>query len=128
MMEELRWVKFLTACVLFLICFFYCGMAQARYVKLLQKVHPEKKGDIASKDFHKQWLESCDEAEKEAVYQSSYSTYIFSGKLIGILLVVTMIAHLFFNTGVFAIVVVGVIYLCITVKYCVSCVKLKNKS
>lgn len=121
-------VKFLTACVLFLICFFYCGMAQARYVKLLQKVHPEKKGDIASKDFHKQWLESCDEAEKEAVYQSSYSTYIFSGKLIGILLVVTMIAHLFFNTGVFAIVVVGVIYLCITVKYCVSCVKLKNKS
>ena len=61
-------VKFLTACVLFLICFFYCGMAQARYVKLLQKVHPEKKGDIASKDFHKQWLESCDEAEKEAVY------------------------------------------------------------
>ena len=104
------------------------GMAQARYVKLLQKVHPEKKGDIASKDFHKQWLESCDEAEKEAVYQSSYSTYIFSGKLIGILLVVTMIAHLFFNTGVFAIVVVGVIYLCITVKYCVSCVKLKNKS
>ena len=72
-------------------------------------------------------MESCDEAEKEAVYQSSYSTYIFSGKLIGILLVVTMIAHLFFNTGVFAIVVVGVIYLCITVKYCVSCVKLKNK-
>ena len=55
--------------VLFLICFFYCGMAQARYVKLLQKVHPEKKGDIASKDFHKQWLESCDEAEKDAVYQ-----------------------------------------------------------
>lgn len=126
--ERTSLVKFLTACVLFLICFFYCGMAQARYVKLLQKVHPEKKGDIASKDFHKQWLESCDEAEKEAVYQSSYSTYIFSGKLIGILLVVTMIAHLFFNTGVFAIVVVGVIYLCITVKYCVSCVKLKNKS
>ena len=126
--ERTSLVKFLTACVLFLICFFYCGMAQARYVKLLQKIHPEKKGDIASKDFHKQWLESCDEAEKEAVYQSSYSTYIFSGKLIGILLVVTMIAHLFFNTGVFAIVVVGVIYLCITVKYCVSCVKLKNKS
>ena len=43
--------------------------AQARYVKLLQKIHPEKKGDIASKDFHKQWLESCDEAEKEAVYK-----------------------------------------------------------
>ncbi|MFR7667159.1 MAG: DUF3169 family protein [Mediterraneibacter faecis] len=78
-----------------LICFFYCGMAQARYVKLLQKVHPVEKGDIASKDFHKQWLESCDEAEKEAVYQSSYSTYIFSGKLIGILLVVTMIAFIF---------------------------------
>ena len=121
-------IKFLTACVLFLICFFYSGMAQARYVKLLQKVHPEKKGDVASKDFHKQWLESCDEAEKEAVYKSSYSTYIFTGKLIGILLVVTMIAHLFFNTGVFAILVVGVIYLCMTVKYCISCVRLKSEN
>ena len=120
--------KFLTACVLFLICFFYSGMAQARYVKLLQKVHPEKKGDVTSKDFHKQWLESCDEAEKEAVYQSSYSTYIFTGKLIGILLVVTMIAHLFFNTGVFAILVVGAIYLCMTVKYCISCVRLKSEN
>ena len=41
-------VKFLTACVLFLICFFYCGMAQARYV---QKVHPEKRAILLPKIF-----------------------------------------------------------------------------
>ena len=119
---------FLFACIIFILCYFYDIYLSVRYVKAIQAAHPEKKGDPTSRKFTEQWVESCDEAEKEAVYQSSYSTYIFSGKLIGILLVVTMIAHLFFNTGVFAIVVVGVIYLCITVKYCVSCVKLKNKS
>ena len=118
---------FLFACIIFILCYFYDLHLSVRYVKAIQAAHPEKKGDPTSRKFTEQWVESCDEAEKEAVYQSSYSTYIFSGKLIGILLVVTMIAHLFFNTGVFAIVVVGVIYLCITVKYCVSCVKLKNK-
>ena len=49
-------VAFLAACVLFCLCFFYDGITQARYIKLLQIVHPEKRGDISSKNFQKQWL------------------------------------------------------------------------
>ena len=119
-------VTFLAACVLFCLCFFYDGITQARYIKLLQIVHPEKRGDISSKNFQKQWLESCDEAEKEVIYQSSYKTYIFMSKCIAVLLLVTMIAHLFFKTGVMAILVVGVMYLVMAVKYSCSCVEIRK--
>lgn len=119
-------MTFLAACVLFCICFFYDGITQARYVKLLQNVHPEKRGDISSKNFQKQWLESCDEAEKEVIYQSSYKTYIFMSKCIAVLLLVTMISHLFLKTGIMAILVVGVMYLVMVVKFSCSCVALQK--
>lgn len=119
-------INFLIACVLFIACFFYNGIVQARYIKLLQTVHPEKRGDVSSRKFHQQWLESCDEAEKEVIYQSSYKTYIFMSKAIGLLLIVTMVSHLFFKTGIMAILVVGVMYLILVVKYSFSCVSLRK--
>ena len=118
--------NFLIACVLFIACFFYDGIVQARYIKLLQKVHPEKRGDVSSMKFQQQWLESCDEAEKEVIYQSSYKTYIFMNRAIGLLLIVTMVSHLFFKTGIMAILVVGVMYLILVVKYNFSCVNLRK--
>ncbi len=119
-------INFLIACVLFIACFFYDGIVQVRYIKLLQKVHPEKRGDVSSRKFHQQWVESCDEAEKEVIYQSSYKTYIFMSKAIGLLLIVTMVSHLFFKTGIMAILVVGVMYLILVVKYSFSCVSLRK--
>ena len=89
-------------------------------------VHPEKRGDISSRKFQQQWLESCDEAEKEVIYQSSYKTYIFMSKAIGLLLIVTMLSHLFFKTGIMAILVVGVMYLVLVGKYSCSCVSLRK--
>ena len=63
---------FLAACVLFCINFFLYGYYQMRYVKMVQAAHPEKRGDMNSKNFQKDWMASCDEAEKEMVYQSAY--------------------------------------------------------
>lgn len=119
-------INFLIACVLFIACFFYNGIVQARYIKQLQTVHPEKERRCFSRKFHQQWLESCDEAEKEVIYQSSYKTYIFMSKAIGLLLIVTMVSHLFFKTGIMAILVVGVMYLILVVKYSFSCVSLRK--
>ena len=43
-------------------------------------------------------MASCDEAEKEMVYQSAYKAYMALGKMIQILLCATMILHLVFHT------------------------------
>ena len=55
--------SFLVACVIFIAIYVYLYFWQIRYVKLLQKTHPEKKGDPSSPKFQEQWLDSCDEAE-----------------------------------------------------------------
>ena len=93
---------------------------------MIQKIYPDKKGDPTSLKFPKQWLESCDEAEKEMVYQSAYKAYMALGKMIQILLCATMILHLVFHTGILAVIVVGVIYLTMTLTYHRSCVSLQK--
>lgn len=55
---------FLATCALFCINFFLYGYYQMRYVKMVQAAHPEKRGDMNSKNFQKDWMASCDEAEK----------------------------------------------------------------
>ena len=117
---------FLATCALFCINFFLYGYYQMRYVKMVQAAHPEKRGDMNSKNFQKDWMASCDEAEKEMVYQSAYKAYMALGKMIQILLCATMILHLVFHTGILAVIVVGVIYLTMTLTYHRSCVSLQK--
>lgn len=118
--------SFLIVCLVFLACFTYDGYWQIRFVKLTQKAHPEKIGDPTSTKFQKQWLASCDEAEKEVIYQSAYKSYCQVSKWIPALLVIVMLGHLFFNTGIMAIVVVALIWLISTLSYLRSCVSLKG--
>lgn len=117
----------LAACLIFLACYIYDGFWQVRFVKLIQMAYPEKKGDPSSGKFQQQWLDSCDEAEKELIYRSAYTSYIRTSKTIPILLVFTMLGHLFFDTGIMAIVMVASIWLIIAVSYLKSCVDLKGK-
>lgn len=117
----------LAACVIFLVCYAYDGFWQVRFVKLVQRTYPEKMGDPSSTKFHQQWLESCDEAEKEVIYRSAYNSYTQVSKVIPILLIIVMLGHLFFNTGIMAIAIVAIIWLVVTVSYLSSCVRLKGQ-
>ena len=56
----------------------------------------------------------------------STAPYMALGKMIQILLCATMILHLVFHTGILAVIVVGVIYLTMTLTYHRSCVSLQK--
>lgn len=73
----------------------YLNVWQIRYVRVIQKIYPDKKGDPTSLKFPKQWLESCDEAEKECIYQASYKGYLTVMKWAPILTFVALILHMF---------------------------------
>lgn len=118
--------RFLAACIVFIACFIYEYFWQIRYVKLLQKTHPEKKGEPSSLKFQEQWLESCDEAEKEIIYRSAYKAYMTVNRTVPVLLVGTMVANLYFDTGMFAVVVVSVIWLLTQFTYSHYCIKLRE--
>lgn len=119
--------SFLVACVIFVVSFIYIYFWQIRFVKLLQKTHPEKKGDPSSAKFQEQWLESCDEAEKECIYQASYKGYQTVMKWAPILTFVALILHMFFDTGILAIVMTSVIWLVTSVTYCRACLQNKGE-
>ena len=118
---------FLGACVLFIVIYTYNGIWSVRQIKLQQQLDPTKKGDPTSTKFTEQWVESCDEAEKEMIYRSAYKSYTALSKWIPILMVVTMLSHLVWNTGVMAIVVVGIVWTVQNVSYLKSCVKLREQ-
>lgn len=116
---------FMGACITFVLCYFYDMYLSVRYVKMVQKAHPEKQGDPSSMKFQEQWVESCDEAEKEIIYKSAYKTYIILNKTIPALLLLTMLANLFLNTGIMAVLIVAVIYLITGLTYIRSSMVLK---
>ena len=118
---------FLAACALFCINFFLYGYYQMRYVKMVQAAHPEKRGDMNSKNFQKDWMASCDEAEKECIYQASYKGYQTVMKWAPILTFVALILHMFFDTGILAIVMTSVIWLVTSVTYCRACLQNKGE-
>lgn len=112
--------------VLFILDCVYNGFWQVRYVKSVQKIYPDQKADVASLKFQEQWLESCDEAEREMIYQASYKSHLCIHKLVSVLAVAAMLSHLFWNTGIMAVVMVGIIWIGMTVTYCRACVKKKG--
>lgn len=120
-------LAFFGACIFFIVIYAYNGIWSVRQVKLQQKMDPTKKGDPTSTKFTEQWVESCDEAEKEVIYRSTYKSYNAMSKWIPVLMVVTMLSHLVWNTGVMAIFVVGVIWTVQNVSYLKSCVELRKQ-
>lgn len=122
--------RMITGCVLTIIIYAYQGIWQIRYVKCIQKRYPKLQGDpgcLRMKKFQKAWIESCDEAEKELIYQSSYEAYTSVMRIIPFCAVIAMLCHLMWNTGIFAVVMVGIIWLWTNVIYCRNCVIKRRK-
>lgn len=105
----------------------YAGVWQVRLIKETQKIYPERIADPTSGKFQEQWLKSCDEAEREIIYQSSYRAYLAMMKIVPALTFVALLTHLLWNTGVLAVVLLGIIWILATLTYSRNCVRLKAK-
>lgn len=87
----------------------------------------EERGSFFYK-IQEQWLESCDEAEKEVIYQSAYKAYVTINRTIPLILIVVMVANLYFDTGMMAVVVLAVVWMLAQFTYTGNCVKMKKNS
>lgn len=124
---EVNGVTLLGGFAAFIIIYVYYGYWGVRLVKFQQKLEPNRKGDPASMKFNEEWVESCDEAEKELIYQCIFKCYNTLGHWIPMLLIITMLAHMIWDTGIMAIAVVGFIQLLQTTSYCKYCVQKKGQ-
>ena len=80
-------------------------------VRLEQQLNPEKRGNVFDTKFQKQWIASCDEAEKQKVYQAGFRGYRAGATACMVLWVVAVFAQLWAGTGVFPVLCVCLIWL-----------------
>ncbi|MGN1131154.1 MAG: DUF3169 family protein [Ruminococcus sp.] len=99
------WVTYL---IIFAVILFNFVLYRA-VVQLVKKTNPEKKGDVLSLKFSKDWESTLGEAEKMIVYKVSRKAYQFISKLSYILFFVALIGDLLFGFGIVPAIFTGAI-------------------
>lgn len=120
-------LKVLGSFVIFILVYVYSGYWGVRLVKLEQKMDPTKKGDPTSMKFQMEYVESCDEAEKELIYQSAFHSFTMMSQCYGVALAAAMILHMIWNTGITAVIFVGILQILNNLFYLKYAVQKKGK-
>ena len=113
--------------VLFLMNMIIITVIQKLTVELTKKINPEKKGNILDTEFNKDWLASCDEAQKQMIFEAGYKAYQATGYTCLIVWMLTLFGMLLFDTGILPSICVFIIWLTLVVAYTVACHKLDKR-
>ena len=76
-------------------------------LKLTKTLYPEKKGNPLDFNFDKEWLKSCDEAEKFVIYKASYRCYQLMNFVYCGVLTVCLLISIAMNIGIFPYLLIG---------------------
>lgn len=99
------WVTYL---IIFAVILFHFVLYRA-VVQLVKKINPEKKGEVLSLKFSKDWESTLDEAEKMIVYKVSRKAYVFISKFSYVMFFVAIIGDLLFGFGIVPAIFTGAI-------------------
>lgn len=103
-------------------------MLQRRCVELEIALNPEKRGDVLDRRFQKDWIESCDEQERLAVYRSSYRAYQVSQKAAPMIILIMILVSMVTNIGAIPFLAVGGVWLIQSMTYMKSAIKVEQTS
>lgn len=118
----------ITAMVFFIAGSFGGTKMQQMMVDFEKILSPEKRGSVYDMKFTEKWEDSCDEMEKLMIYKASYKAYKTANISCGAAFFLMVILSFFFDYGPLPAVVVGSVWLTVTVSYCLEAMKLdKNK-
>lgn len=96
--------------VIFLFQVFAVVFIQYLAVEQAKKLCPEKKGNILDTKFQKEWLSTCDEAEKQRLGEAAYKSMATTQSTILVFMLIAMLLSLVSNNQ-FASIAIGIIWL-----------------
>lgn len=108
---------FIVKIVLFLIVAIGCSTIEILTVKLIQKHDARLKGDPTSLKFHKDFLESCDEAEKLKIYESAYKSFQFVKNGALLMVIITILLKITDFIGAFPVFIASTFFLILIASY-----------
>ncbi len=95
-------------------------------VDIEKKLNPEKRGNALDLQFHKVWMNSCDEAERLIAYRAGYQAFLSTNMVYMVLCIVTFIFTFLFKTDIMGFVYVCIIQLVNNVSYMMRAAKLER--
>lgn len=95
-------------------------------IKLTKILYPEKKGNPLDFNFDKEWIKSCDEAEKFVIYKASYRCYQLMNFVYCGVLTLFLLISIVINIGVFPYLLIGFLWITQTLIYAKSANKLQH--
>lgn len=101
---------------LLVVLIFYLLIEQ-KYVELIKKMNPEKRGNTFELNFKKTWLSSCDEQEKMIIYKSSYRSFQALQRAFPFCWMVLILIGLVMDIGIVPYLILGILWLIHTVTY-----------
>ncbi|MBE6149153.1 MAG: DUF3169 family protein [Firmicutes bacterium] len=122
--REVPKLLFIMTLILYFIYIYIASISQSKIVNIVKKMDPLKKGNVYDKNFSKEWLDSCDEMEKQLMYEVGFKTYGFMNILLISLLVILIILGMFIKVGIFSIILVGLLAFIQTMVYTYYSIKL----
>lgn len=106
-----------TIVIVYFFNLYFTGAQQNRIIKLVQQYAPEKKGSVYDKKFKEVWLESCDEAERALIYKASYNTMQFMQRILSGIFFTTTLIGMFFPIGILCCIIVGALWMVMSIYY-----------
>lgn len=97
---------------------------QQKIVNLEKEMNPEKKGSVYDFQFHKKWMNSCDEAERFYAYKCAFSAYRATQTVCMVLSMVLTLLGMVFPIGLLPLICVIIIWGVSTVVYIVETMKI----
>ena len=102
-------------------------IAQQRIVNLEKEINPEKRGSVFDTKFQKKWFESCDEAERQQIFEAAFASYKAVNNACMIIIFICLFGVKLWNFGVLPICIVGIIWLVSVLSYSIKCLEFESR-
>lgn len=105
---------------------FFVMISQKKVVNLEKIINPEKQGSVYETGFQKKWLNSCDEMEQLYIYKAAFHSFKRTSGTCMLLWLFTFFTSTVFHTGIFPVLIVGIIWFVSMLSYLTEAHKLSK--
>jgi len=120
-------IWFLMALIVFIADMVIVLGYQRKIVDFTKIMNPEKQGSVYDMKFQEKWMDSCDELEKQMIYQCGFKAYQVANIMCVVLWTVFTCMAMFLKISLWPVAIVSLFWLVLTVTYLAEGKKLDKK-
>ncbi|MBQ8528048.1 MAG: DUF3169 family protein [Lachnospiraceae bacterium] len=120
-------IWFLIALVVFIIDMVLILGYQRKTVDFVKIMNPEKQGSVYDLKFREKWMDSCDELEKQIIWQCGYKAYQVANGMCLLLWTVFTGMAMFLKISLWPVAIVSLFWLVLTATYLAEGRKLEQQ-